>query len=196
MRKKPMIIAAILALTLAMATGCNSKQAAESPNTTLPLENKTEDQSNLPVAEDQSGTDTTPPNANNETDTSPKATPDDNTPNVLPANVDENTTIIGGKVRSVTQDSFVISRTLIEDSDDGASYVTIPGEGSPEEELVTIHCTGTTAFELWTIQGGGTGIETDEATFSDIQIGGGLEVEGYFDGEEFIAEKVIIEIFK
>lgn len=83
-----------------------------------------------------------------------------------------------------------------EDSDDGGSYVSIPEEGSPEEELVTIHCTDTTSFERWTIQGGGAGITTDEAAFSDIQRGSGLEAEGYFDGEEFIAERVIIEIYE
>ena len=62
--------------------------------------------------------------------------------------------------------------------------------------LTTIHCTDSTVFEHWTIQGGGAGIEKKEAAFSDIKEGSGLEAEGYFDGEEFIADKVIIEVYQ
>ena len=58
-----------------------------------------------------------------------------------------------------------------------------------DEELVTIRCTDSTVFELWKIQGGGAGIETSEAAFSDLAVGSGLEAEGYFDGEEFAAKK-------
>lgn len=100
--------------------------------------------------------------------------------------------IIGGKVRSVTQDSFVISRTLVDEN----GFVTMPEAGSPEEQLVTIRCTDETVYELWKIQGGGAGIETSGAAFSDIKEGTGLEAEGYFDGEEFTAEKIIIEIYE
>lgn len=166
MRKKTMITASILALVLSTATACGGKQLSENQNAALPSENETETAS------------------------------DDNSPNVLPATVNEDTTTIGGIVRSVAQDSFVISRTLMDDPGDGGFYVTIPEESSPEEELVTIRCSDTTTFELWTIQGGGAGITTDEAAFSDIHKGTGLEAEGYFDGEDFIAGRVIIEIYE
>ncbi|MDE7206760.1 MAG: hypothetical protein K2N90_06325 [Lachnospiraceae bacterium] len=106
----------------------------------------------------------------------------------------QDTEIIGGKVRSVAQDSFVISRTLYDDSDN--SMVIMPEPGSPEEELVTVRCADTTVFERWIIQGGGAGIDTEQAVFSDIEEGGGLEAFGHFDGEEFVAEKVVIEIYK
>lgn len=99
--------------------------------------------------------------------------------------------IIGGKVRSVSQGQFVISRTLIEDS-----FVTMPEPGSPDEVLVTVRCTDSTIYELWTIQGGGAGITRKDAAFSDIQTGGGLEVTGSFEGEEFVADKVIIELYE
>ena len=95
-------------------------------------------------------------------------------------------------MRSIDTDNFVISRTLIDEE----GYVKMPEAGSPDEELVTIRCTDSTVFELWKIQGGGAGIETSEAAFSDLAVGSGLEAEGYFDGEEFAAEKVIIEIYQ
>ena len=203
MNRKYLITASIMVLMLATTTGC-SEQKTVSVNTALTIENEENEDtilanqsedtknniSNTPISDNKGGT------TSDATDTSPESDPNNNVSNTSSINVNQNTLIIGGKVRSVAQDSFIISRTLWEDSDDGGSYVSIPEEGSPEEELVTIHCTDATTYERWTIQGGGAGITTDEATFSDIQRGGGLEAEGYFDGEEFIAERVIIEIYE
>lgn len=100
---------------------------------------------------------------------------------------------IGGKVKSIAQDSFVISRVIV---DENGMILVMPGEGGPDELLTTIYCTDSTLFEHWTIQGGGAGIEKKEAAFSDITEGVGLEAEGYFEGEEFIASKIIIEVYQ
>ena len=100
---------------------------------------------------------------------------------------------IGGKVMSIAQDSFVISRVIV---DENGMILVMPGEGGPDEVLTTIHCTDSTVYEHWTIQGGGAGIEKKEAAFSDITESSGLEAEGYFDGEEFVANKVIIEVYQ
>lgn len=181
MNRKRLITAGIMILML-VAAGCSDQET-------------TSQSAALPIAEEVNE-DTVLPSQSDAADASPESDTSNNAPDILPLNVNSDATIIGGKVRSVAQDSFVISRTLWEDSDDGGSYVSIPEEGSPEEELVTIHCTDTTTFERWTIQGGGAGITTDEAAFSDIQRGGGLEAKGYFDGEEFIAERVIVEIYE
>ena len=51
-------------------------------------------------------------------------------------------------------------------------------------------------FEHWTIQGGGAGITKNDAVFSDIKVSDGLEASGFFDGNDFIAEKVIIELYE
>ena len=107
-------------------------------------------------------------------------------------NISQDAEIIGGKVRSVSSDSIVISRTLIDEE----GMVTMPEAGSADEQLVTIRCTESTDFELWTIQGGGAGIDTKDAVFSDIKEDSGIEAEGHFEGEEFVADKVIIEIYK
>lgn len=105
----------------------------------------------------------------------------------------QETTIIGGKTRSIGQDSFVLSRVLMSEDD---SVVVIPQPGSSQEQLVTVRCTPSTTFEHWTIQGGGAGIEKKEAAFSDIREDCGLEAFGCFDGEEFVADKVIIEVYE
>ncbi|MCM1386485.1 MAG: hypothetical protein NC231_04095 [Bacillus sp. (in: Bacteria)] len=100
---------------------------------------------------------------------------------------------IGGKVKSISQDSFVLSRVIV---DENGMILVMPGEGGPNELLTTVHCTDSTVYEHWTIQGGGAGIEKKEAAFSDITEGSDLEAEGYFEGEEFIADKVIIEVYQ
>ncbi|MCM1145894.1 MAG: hypothetical protein NC407_14445, partial [Lachnoclostridium sp.] len=110
-------------------------------------------------------------------------------------NNDRNDTIenIGGKVKSISQDSFVLSRVIV---DENGMILVMPGEGGPNELLTTVYCTDSTVYEHWTIQGGGAGIEKKEAAFSDIVEGCDLEAEGYFEGEEFIADKVIIEVYQ
>ena len=168
MKRKYAITAGAMAFMLATAAGRGSGQEAERTNTVISVENET-DESTEPQGQSEEG---------------------ENLTNSNPAN---ETMYIGGKVRSIAQDSFVISRTLMEEN---SSIVIMPEEGSPEEELVTIRCTDSTVFEHWTIQGGGAGIVKEEASFTDIQSGGGLEAEGYFDGEEFVAEKVIIEVYE
>lgn len=106
-------------------------------------------------------------------------------------------TIIGGKVRSIAHNSFVLSLSIWEDSEDGSgSCVLIPEPGSPEEELVTVRCEDSVVYELWTIQGGGAGIQKEEAAFSQIQEGIGLEAEGHYEEDEFVADKIIIEIYE
>lgn len=115
------------------------------------------------------------------------------TPSSETISISKTDEIIGGNVRSISNDSFVISRTLIDE--DG--YVTLPPEkGSPDEVLVTIRCTDSTVFEHWTIQGGGARIDKRNAAFSEIKEDGGLEAEGYFDGDAFVAKKVIIETYQ
>lgn len=102
---------------------------------------------------------------------------------------------IGGEVRSVSQNSFVISRTLTED-DGEAMIAVMPEAGSPEEELVTIRLADSVTFERWTISGGGAGIDKAVASFAEVQEGTMLEAQGSFEGEEFVAKNVIIEIYK
>lgn len=174
MRKKYAMLVGTLALTIAMATGCtNEPDAADKqtiPNTEIkPEETDVQQQGNMEEK---------PQNADTNEDTPTEGT-------------NQETIFIGGKVRNVTEDSCTISRTLLDDG-----IVTMPEEGSPEEELVTIRYTDSTTFEHWTIQGGGAGIVKREASFSEIQEGCGLEANGYFDEEGFVAEKIIIEVYE
>lgn len=196
MKRKYAITAGIMAFMLTAATGCGSRQVAERTNTALSIENEV-DESTKPHSQSEEGENGIPAADISERNILENDIPENNiSENDSLANSNSNNEtmcIIGGKVRSIAQDSFVISRTLMEEN---SSIVIMPEEGSPEEELVAIRCTDSTVFEHWTIQGGGAGIVKKEASFSDIQSGGGLEAEGYFDREEFVAEKVIIEVYE
>lgn len=180
--KKQVLLAGIGIVWALSVTGCADTQDSEADAVT-------------PVETLALGADAQTPDAENsqdqDADTADTGSSQTDTENT-PADSGAAAEIIGGKVRSIDTDNFVISRTLIDEE----GYVKMPEAGSPDEELVTIRCTDSTVFELWKIQGGGAGIETSEAAFSDLAVGSGLEAEGYFDGEEFAAEKVIIEIYQ
>ncbi|MCM1047639.1 MAG: hypothetical protein NC433_04355 [Clostridiales bacterium] len=187
MKFKSMVVIAAIALMTA-ATGCGGQEPEWKVNYEVPVEeivDEIEHDSNSPEisSKDVDNLNTNNSNIDNTT----------NDNELIPeADSSGSKKYIGGKVRSIGQESFVISRTLI----DSEGYVTMPEAGSPNEQLVTIKCMDSTVFEHWTIQGGGEGIVTREASFSEITEGGGLEAEGYFEGEEFIANKVIIEVYQ
>lgn len=220
MIRKYTLTAAVLALMMAAATGCGNAQAAENGSTVsltaeqsggggtedIPQQGR-EEEVNEEDGTKQEGTENE--GAENEGTKSneiesPAAGADEVRngtagSNKTGNNEAENSELIfiGGKVRSVSRDSFVLSRTLWEDSADGqGSFVVMPEAGSPEEELVTVRFADSAVFERWTIQGGGADIKKEGASFSEIQEGTGLEAQGFFDGEEFVAEKVIIEIYE
>lgn len=155
---------------MGLLEGCGDSQETDSGNAVLSEENRAEEEK---LTEDEAVNDAAYTEAES-------------------LNLNTDLPFIGGKVRSISSDSFVISRTLTDDE----GMVTIPEEGSPEEELVTVRCTDSTVFERWTIQGGGAGIDNTEASFSEIKVDDGLEAQGHFDGKVFVAEKVVIEIYQ
>ena len=169
MKRNYAVVTGIMVIMLVTATGCGNGKETD-------MNIKTE--AVTVIVDENTGKD-------NETDSSDNITAENN----------ENYTMenIGGKITSIAQDSFVISRVIV---DENGMILVMPGEGGPDEVLTTIHCTDSTVYEHWTIQGGGAGIEKKEAAFSDITEGSGLEAEGYFDGEEFVADKVIIEVYQ
>lgn len=72
----------------------------------------------------------------------------------------------------------------------------------PEDEVlvevkdakkISVKFTEGMKVEHWTIQGGGAGIDMQDAAVSDLQESMTVELEGYYDGEVFMATKVIME---
>lgn len=196
MKRKYRMVATVLSLMIALAAGCGSRTKEDRSTASLSTEETGESQKE--AGDDAAGA--------GESTVDTEQTDQNQDVNVNQAEESkaegdagsQDKILIGGKVRSVAQDSFVLSLTLWEDSEDGtgAYNVVIPEPGSPEEELVTVRCADSAVYERWTIEEGGAGIQKDEASFSEIIEGGGLEAEGHYEGEEFVADKVIIEIYK
>jgi len=107
-------------------------------------------------------------------------------------------TELEGDVRSIGEDSMVVSKifTYTEDGKDMAvSYV---GEG-PDAELITIYFSENTEFIVRTVKNGGVNgdadVEDEAGAFSDIQEGRTVRMTGVYEGEDFRAEQVIIYNF-
>lgn len=191
MKRNYAVVTGIMVVMLAAVTGCGSGKDADrdiEKESVIVLVDENNGKDNRTEQEQRDEAQKDAPESSNTDDVT------DSSDNITTEN-NKNYTMenIGGKVMSIAQDSFVISRVIV---DENGMILVMPGEGGPDEVLTTIHCTDSTVYEHWTIQGGGAGIEKKEAAFSDITEGSGLEAEGYFDGEEFIANKVIIEVYQ
>lgn len=62
-----------------------------------------------------------------------------------------------------------------------------------DAKKISVKFTEGMKVEHWTIQGGGAGIDMQDAAVSDLQESMTVELEGYYDGEVFMATKVIME---
>lgn len=103
-----------------------------------------------------------------------------------------------GMVQSVGEDIVVISKIFSGESEvDGLYYAFSPGEGSDEEELIKVHITSETKFQLQTIKSGGEDVTEKEGKFTDIKEDVMIKVTGYMDetkAELKAKEVVIIEV--
>lgn len=100
----------------------------------------------------------------------------------------QGTEYLGGKVQSPQADGMILAQTTIMD-EDGA--VTMLDE--KDAKKIPVKFTQETKAEHWIIQGEGSDIDMKEAVLSDLEEGMHVELEGYFEGDNFVATKVIIE---
>lgn len=97
------------------------------------------------------------------------------------------TEFLSGKIQSVEEDSMLIAQTTI--LEDG--MVTLVDE--KDAKKISVKFTEDTKVEHWTIKGGGADIDRKAAALSDLTAGMGVEMEGYYEGEAFVAIRVLIE---
>lgn len=103
----------------------------------------------------------------------------------------EGTESLGGKVQSPKEDGMILAQTTVPDEDGMVTLLNVE-----DAKKIPVKYTADTKVERWTIQGGGAGIDMQEASFSDLEEGQGVEVEGNFEGETFVATRVIIEVYE
>lgn len=86
---------------------------------------------------------------------------------------------------------MILAQTTVSDEDGMVTLLNVE-----DAKKIPVKYTADTKVEHWTIQGGGAGIDRQEASFSDLEEGQGVEVEGNFEGETFVATRVIIEVYE
>ena len=183
-------LAAGLALLMCLAVGCSGKEPEEDP--VVSIEN-IQDTAKT-IGENKAENETAPDNST-QPEEDVKQEEEETVYKISPNK--EGEVSLSGKVRSIGQSSVVISKIFVEESEDGnGSIVFLPGEGDREEELVTVNFTDATEFHHWTIRNGGGDIDMRESSFSEIEADSGLEMSGNYDGDTFIASKVIIEVYE
>ncbi len=99
----------------------------------------------------------------------------------------DGTEFLSGKIQSVEEDGMIIAQTtILEDS-----MVTLVDE--KDAKKIDVKFTEDTKVEHWIIKGGGADIDRQDAALSDLMAGMGVEMEGYYEGEGFVAIRVLIE---
>lgn len=191
--KKKAIAAIGLAMLLGM-TGCAGKAAeAETTQENVSAEDRAQEE-----PEESSETDdlTTQEETEKkaaekkESDSSDSATdavnePQEESPKLT---VSQGTEHLGGKVQDPQADGMTFAQTTLVDEEGMVTLLDVK-----DAKKIPVKFTEDTKVEHWTIQGGGAGIDMQNAAVSDLKEGMCVELEGYFDGETFVAIKVIIE---
>ncbi|MDE6405290.1 MAG: hypothetical protein K2M20_06535 [Lachnospiraceae bacterium] len=95
---------------------------------------------------------------------------------------------LGGTVQEPKADGMTLAQTTLLDDDGMVTLLEVK-----DAKKISVKFTADTRVEYWTIQGGGAGIDMREAAATDLQAGQTVELEGYYDGETFVATKVIME---
>ena len=103
-------------------------------------------------------------------------------------NISQDAEHLGGKVQSPRKDGMILAQTTLVDEQGMVTLLEVK-----DAKKISVKFTADTRVEHWIIQGGGAGIDMKEAKFSDLEEGQGVELEGYFEGEDFVATKVNIE---
>ena len=104
----------------------------------------------------------------------------------------EGTEYLGGKVHSVEDDGMVLAQTTVRGVDERDIILV----DEKEAKKIPVKFTEDTKVEHWTIEGGGADIDMKEAALSDLQAGLGVELEGFYEGDNFVATRILIEVYK
>lgn len=95
---------------------------------------------------------------------------------------------LGGKVQNPQTDGMTLAQTTLTDEEGMVTLLEVK-----DAKKIPVKFTADTKVEHWTIQGGGAGIDMRDAAVSELEEGMGVELEGYYEGETFVATRVIME---
>lgn len=96
---------------------------------------------------------------------------------------------LGGKVQEPQADGMMLAQTTLLDGEGMVTLLDVE-----DAKKIPVKFTEDTKVEHWTIQGD-AGIDMRDMSVTDLEEGMDVELEGYFDGETFVAARVIIEVY-
>ncbi len=128
--------------------------------------------------------------ANNRQSNEENSSNNENENNYQIANEDS---ILDGNIVSIENNSVIINKTFNLSSTTAVAY------GGNDAVLVTVYFSEETNYEVWTVKNGGVNGDSDidkrEGTFSDIKEELSVNMTGFYEGDDFYAEQVIIYNF-
>lgn len=95
-------------------------------------------------------------------------------------------------VESIGDNSVVGNKVFIEPIPDGSGEIMVVGSGEDNKVLITVYFEEDASYVYQIIRNGGADVETREGSFSDIGLDMTLDMTGYYKGEDFYADKVVI----
>lgn len=99
---------------------------------------------------------------------------------------------LSGKIQQLDESGMIIAQTTVwDDGEGGSGTITLVDE--KDAEKIPVRFAGDVKVEYWKIQGGGAGIDMQDCTLSNLSAGIMVEMEGYYEGEEYVATRIIME---
>lgn len=177
-RERKLAVALGLALILGM-TGCAGKEAAQEGASAEKgmQESEWEKEELVPAREKEA--ESVENNAEEEKE------PEDEGQAVYAS---QGTEHLSGKVQNPQADGMTLAQTTLVDDDGQVTLLDMK-----DAKKIPVKFTEDMDVEHWTISGGGAGIDMHDAVVSDLKESMTVELEGYYDGETFMATKVIME---
>lgn len=189
MKKK--IIIFLCAVCLAGLTACGGKESEITVEAVTELEEEPQSENSLNSGNEEESQSEDDLNGENEEE---------------PQNEDrlnsENEENLEGNVKSIGNESIILSKMFTYEMDDGQGLIAVSGaDENGEEVLITVNISENTKYELWTVKNSGVNGDSDvtkqEASFSDIKEEDSLSLTGHYtvEDKEFAADYVIIYNF-
>ena len=190
MKKRKLIgtIGIMLSLGMMVAGCAGTDETSQTEVRVLSMEDIDEMKDAEPDAEEADETEEAGKDADEPADEKQDTSETDEADDVQTMNPSEGTEHLGGKVQSPQADGMILAQTTLMDEDGMVTLLEVK-----DAKKIPVIFTEETKAEHWTIQGGGAGIDMKEASLSDLEENMGVELEGYFEGENFVATRVIIE---
>lgn len=150
--------------------------------------NEASQQSRYPTAENDQGQAAG-------SDTLPDRQPNDNSGSQPSDEHADKVPSLSGNVLSLSENSFTITPMETTVYDDGSSVGAVPAPGYEDSvPKITVKYTDATVFTVRVISGNGASYTDEEGDSSDLATGVLVDLEGAYEGEEFQADHVIINI--